>query len=294
MKAFKTFLNCPPNQKPEGIPNEWPWQVQDCSIEESETLENLGYTVVSDEDYQAYLEANQSALDSWNQNNINQKTAKEIKIFDYLENTVLDKSVPPVRVDFVTGLDIKLHRKSILVKGECIREEFYASVSVNPTTGALTYSNLIVKEETTYTRNSLGFPVSKLSTISYMLRDGTYHPTIKTISKVYSSLEQISEGKTRRGNLVDNLQMPCIGLISIAMTGSQNPSTAVILEGRRFLADYKNEFESFVAASDKAILSCFNDVNNPKYAASSNYSWIDAQTPYGITIRQFLINELTI
>jgi hypothetical protein len=153
---------------------------------------------------------------------------------------------------------------------------------------------MIVKEETVYTRNSLGFPVMKNSTISYALEDGSFHPMTKTIVKVYSALEQIAEGKTRRGNLVDNLQMPCIGLISIAMIGTPNATAAVILEGRRFLAAYKTEFESFVAASDKAILGCLNNPDDPRYISASNYSWIDAMTPYGITIRQYLINELTI
>ena len=219
----------------------------------------------------------------------------KIKIYDFLSNTPLDnKYEPPLRVDFVTGLDIKLHRKSILVKGECIREEFYQNAVVNPTTGTITYSNLIVKEDTTFVRNYLGFPVMKTSVISYALEDNTFHSTTKTITKMYSALEQINEGKTRRGNLVDNLQMPCIGLISIATTGSPNPTPAVIIEGRKFLADYKNEFESFVAASDKTILSCLSDTNHPKYISQTLYPWINAMTPYQVTIRQYLINELTI
>lgn len=221
--------------------------------------------------------------------------SSKIKIYNFISSTpISNKNEPPIRTDFVTGLDIKLHRKSILVKGECVREEFYQTASVNPTTGAVTYSNLIIKEENTFIRNTLGFPVIKTATISYALEDGTFHTITKVTTKVYSSLEQIDEGKTRRGNLVDGLQMPCIGLISIALTGTSNPTTAVILEGRRFLSDYKTEFESFVGASDKTILSCLTDTIHAKYIAVSNYSWIDTMTPYGITIRQFLINELTI
>lgn len=294
MKAFKTFGQCPTNAKPQGIPEEWPWQVQDCTSENQIELEAQGFIVLEDQDYNTYTSSRQSTFNAWNDNQIAQNTAKEIKIFDYLSNTTYNRTIPPFRADFVTGLDVKLHRKSILVKGECVREEFYASVSINPTTGAVTYSNLIVKEETSYTRNPLGFPVSKTSIISYALRDGTFHAQTKTMSKVYSSLEQINEGKTRRGNLVDNLQMPVIGLVSIALTGSPNPTPSVILEGRRFLADYKIEFDNFVGASDKTIVACLNDTNNSKYVTSSNYSWIDAMTPYGITIRQYLIGELTI
>lgn len=293
MKAYKIFSQCPVEKKLTGIPDAWPWQLQSCTEEEREYLENEGFTVVSDEEYQDYVNQHQAAFDQWNEAYVNQNIAKEIKIFDYLTNTVLDKTIPPLRVDFVTGLDIKLHRKSILVKGECIREEFYADVAVSET-GTVSYSNLIVKEETSYLRNPLGFPVSKTSTISYALRDGTFHPVIKTIKKVYSALEQISEGKTRRGNLVDNLQMPCIGLISFVTNGNFNATGAIILEGRKFLADYKNEFEIFVSNSDKTILSCLTNPSHENYVSTENYYWIDKMTPYGITIRQYLINELSI
>lgn len=219
----------------------------------------------------------------------------KIKIYDFLSNRPFScKQTPPVSINFIVGLDIKLHRKSILVKGECIREEFYETASIHPTTGATVYSNLIVKEETTYTRNSLGFPISKVSIISYALEDGTFHPTTKTIFKIYSQLEQIDEGKVRRGNLVDNIQMPCIGLISFAMTGSFNPTPAVILEGRRFMSSYKDEFELFVSSSDKTIISCLTTSTNARYISSANFSWIDAMTPYQVTIRQYLTNELTI
>lgn len=193
-----------------------------------------------------------------------------------------------VNVDFVSGLTVKLHRKSFLVKGECRSEEYYLNFD------GTTYSNLVVKEETVYTRNALGFPIYKDVKLSWMCEDGTIHPKTKEWRKYYSQLEQIKEGKTRRGNLVSNLQMPCIGLISIAMTGTPNPSAAVILEGRRFLGDYSKEFTIFIEDSNKEILNCLIYSDNPKYVSIATYPWIDTMTPYGVTIRQFIINEMTI
>lgn len=211
-----------------------------------------------------------------------------IKIYEFLPSMGTNKSIPPFTTNFVTDLTIKLHRKSILVKGECIREEFYQNYD------GVTYSNLIVKEESTYTRDALGFPMYRTTIISWINADNTVNSNTKTWVKYYSNLEQISEGKVRRGNLVDSLQKPCIGLISIAMIGTPNPTSAVILEGRRFLFDYKKEFDAFVDESNREIVSCFSDSANARYATSTNYSWIDSMTPYGVTIRQFLIGELTI
>jgi hypothetical protein len=212
---------------------------------------------------------------------------KIVKINNFISNPI-DLYEPPVELDYVTGLKVKLHRKSIVVKGEIKAEEFYEDYVNNA------FVNLIVKEETTFTRDALGFPLYKDVLVKWYCEDGTAHATNKIWRSYYNQLEQIKEGKVRRGNLVANLQMPCIGLISIALTGSPTPTTAVILEGRKFLADYSKEFTIYIEDSNKEIISCFSDANNSRYVTQANYPWIDFITPYGISIRQFMINELTI
>jgi len=212
---------------------------------------------------------------------------KKLKISSLMLNSH-DPYEVPLDVDYVSGLKTKLHRKSVLVKGEIRSEEFYESFSNT------VFSNLIVKEVTSFTRDALGFPLYKDVEVTWYCEDGTAHPKKKTWRSYYNQLEQIKEGKVRRGNLVANLQIPCIGLISIAMTGSPSPTSAVILEGRRFLADYSKEFTVYIEDSNKDIISCFSDQSHSRYIQSSSYSWIDSMTPYGVTIRQFMINELTI
>lgn len=63
MKAFKTWGQ--KENRPEGIPTEIPWQELECSPEERIELENKGFTVMSDEQYSAYLASIQSDIDSW-------------------------------------------------------------------------------------------------------------------------------------------------------------------------------------------------------------------------------------
>lgn len=215
-------------------------------------------------------------------------TSKQYKIHAYFDSRKYNKLSPPVDVDFITGLNIKLHRKSILVKGECQAEEYYTDYD------GTTYSNMIVKESHVFTRDAIGFALRRDTTLQWVKNNESLGPVLKTLTKYYSPLERILEGKTRRGNLVDNLQLPVISLISFALTGNPNPTLPIIVHGREFLATYKSEFDNFVGASDKTILSCLNDSNHAKYISSANWSWIDSMTPYGVTIRQYLISELTI
>lgn len=65
MKAYKTWGQAPVDIRPDGIQIEWPWIVQDCTSEQTEELENNGFTVVSDGNYAAYLATYQEAMDSW-------------------------------------------------------------------------------------------------------------------------------------------------------------------------------------------------------------------------------------
>lgn len=213
-----------------------------------------------------------------------------VKIYRFISNIfrIFDKTISPIEIDYVTGLTVKLHRKSILVRGECRSEEFYENYN------GTTYSNLIVKENHSFTRDSLGFAIKRDTVINWYNEDGTINALAKNLPKYYSSVEQIEEGKTRRGNLVNALQIPTIGLISIAMIGSTAATMAVIIEGRRFMADYKLEFDMFISESNKTMLECLNNPAHPKYIAVSNYSWIDFMTPYGVTIRNYIYNEMNI
>ncbi len=55
MKAFKTFNDCPIELRNSQVDLDYPWQVQECTADKAVELQNLGYTVLSDEDYTLYL-----------------------------------------------------------------------------------------------------------------------------------------------------------------------------------------------------------------------------------------------
>jgi len=180
----------------------------------------------------------------------------DVAIHKHISGGNMELSYPPMSVDFVTGINTKLHRKSVLIKGECVSEEYYENYD------GTTYSGLMVKEDSAYARDSLGFPVSKAVTVTWYLNNGDAHPSTKTWTKYYSNLEKIQEGKIRRGNLVSALQMPTIGLISIAMTGTPNPTPEAILEGRKFMADYSKEMTIYIEDSNKDVLGALSDTLN--------------------------------
>lgn len=292
MIAFKTFEQVDENKRPVGIPLSWPSEEVVISSDKVSTYESMGFTVCTEQQYATHKATHQAAFDSWSSGV--DAALKYYKIYDFvLDKKKYNTAQPPIDLDYRSGLIIMLHRKSTVVKGECTKEEYYELCSVDQY-GNLTYSNLVVSEHHVFTRDALGFPVYRSSHLKYYDKNGVASDAFKPWIKYYSGLEKIGEGKIRRANLVDNLQMPTIGLISIALTGSPNPTSQVIIIGRNFLFDYKKEFDAFVDESNKEILSCLQNASNPRYMSASKYPWINSMTPYGITIRQFLTSELTI
>lgn len=56
MKAYKTWGQCPEEKRIAGVPLTHPWQVQSCAQEEVASLQANGFTIVTDEEYQAVLD----------------------------------------------------------------------------------------------------------------------------------------------------------------------------------------------------------------------------------------------
>lgn len=55
MIAFKTLSSCPIEQRPEGMPLEWPWMEQSIpNATMIESLENDGFLVLSESEYEDY------------------------------------------------------------------------------------------------------------------------------------------------------------------------------------------------------------------------------------------------
>jgi hypothetical protein len=277
--AYKTFTET----NTEGL-NGYPSDV--IQIDETSELDYIdaGYNVSFIFEFEAYKESMAEAYGQWVEQY--HPAPKKVVIADLVKHSI-DPLTPPVDIDFIAGLKSKLHRKSTIVKGEIRKEEYYLDYD------GTTYSTIVVKEETSFTRNSLGFPLYKDVVISWALEDGTFHPVTKSWRKFYSQIEQVSEGKYRRGNLIDSLMMPTLGLMSMALNNGV-PSNDVILEGRRFLAEYKIEFSTYIDDSNKDIISCLANPSHPRYASVSDWVWIDFMTPYGVSIRNYLISELTI
>lgn len=119
---------------------------------------------------------------------------------------------------------------------------------------------------------------------TWIREDGTEHETVKISVKEYDALAQIKEGIRRRGNIVDGLQIPVLGMM--IATVQDMSQTDIILLGRDFLKKYQNEFIAFTHESNAAILTAIQNAQD---------EWLDnVVDANGTTIRMYILNELNI
>lgn len=66
MIAFLIFADCPEDQKPAGIPEVWPWQIEKIEEEQRKKYEAAGWMIAVDQEaFDAYLGQHQAEFDAW-------------------------------------------------------------------------------------------------------------------------------------------------------------------------------------------------------------------------------------
>lgn len=183
------------------------------------------------------------------------------------------------------------------VQGELQRVTWYSDSSKN-----LKVLETIIE----YTRDGFGFAASRTTTRSWFDYMGMALPDIKVTNKTYSTLDMIKEGKARRGNIVDGVQIPVFSFLQEAAivdgaTYGLNPQT-VLLVGREFMDRFEVEFAKFIDNS-----SSITDLADPNFnrktvvvefekAATSTDTWLN-YTPAalgGARILDYLVGEFSI
>jgi len=111
----------------------------------------------------------------------------------------------PIYIDFTI---YGLHVKKYYSYGELILTEYYKTLVGN------TYSDLVLKEEDTYTRNEINLAISKVKVITWYKEDDSVGCT-NTIHRVYDTQESITESEIRRSNLVSDAQIYTLSQVGI-------------------------------------------------------------------------------
>jgi hypothetical protein len=214
-------------------------------------------------------------------------SAPKYKLYDLMPNpekfTDEDKSVLPVDIDFKTGLSVNVYKEVVMLHGAPVSKTYYTDATVGEN-GSITYSNPIVKIEYTFDRDSISLAKSCTQRFRWYDTDGNISEGYKDVVDLFSTTEKIAEAEQRRGNIIADLKLKTIGLLMYTEQLSQ-PDAAEL--GRPFLAAYKQDIYNYI---DEANTDFATSVTS---APIDDYHWLDNMTPYGVTIRQLILNAIS-
>ena len=203
----------------------------------------------------------------------------KIKIYDHT-----DQNDDFKEINYKTSLSTKLHPKRTFIKGELQKVEWYSEYD------GITYVDKVLECTIVYARDILGFAVSRTTTRTWFHVDDTPCEDTKVTIKYYTdSLESMSEGKRRRGNLISILMYDVMGLMIQTMIPGDETDPAVVVQiGRDFLKDNQEEITAFVQESHTDFKTTMLTIPD---------TWLDytpAALGGSVSIRAYIINELTV
>lgn len=143
------------------------------------------------------------------------------------------------------------------------------------------YVNLIVKEDVVYNRDENGYIDTRDKTITRINEDETEDQDIKQTKKKYSPSESVKAGERKRANMLSDAKIATIGLI--AQTTPCDITTAETM-GMPFIVSVDTEMSLYEKWVKQPLLdSITNDTTHTRLDNDIG----------GITIRQYLLSELT-
>ncbi len=126
-----------------------------------------------------------------------------------------------------------LHKKRTIVKGELILVEYFRDFDDI----AQVYSDLVVKETRSYVRNQIGLALSRDMEITWYLKNGEIG-VIKNTRKFYNSKESMTEGSTRRLNIIEEAKAYVLSVV-----GKAN-AFDLLSALKSFIELYKDEYRA--------------------------------------------------
>lgn len=219
------------------------------------------------------------------------------KIYDLVSQE--SQKLPYHEMNYKTQINSSLFPKRYFLKGELQKVDWFSDEELN---------NLVLVVDISYTRDAMGFALERTTTRKWVLSDGDFADFIKITKKKYTTnaIDRIIEGKRRRQNIVDAVQIPVLSFLIEAASDPENeyglqPSTVLLL-GRDFLDRFNQDFKKFIDNS-----STVTDVNDPNFglkkvvvnlqnAASTTDQWLNfSPVALGeVTILEYLTNEFSI
>lgn len=205
-------------------------------------------------------------------------SSDEYKIYRYLDRDNFDTTVPPLRLNFKTGLDSKLFMIESEARGRVTEKNWYAAWQ-HDELGNVIGSDLIIKEDFVHHDDDDGLLLYIDHSISWYREDGTKGES-KNMQIPFNRLQARQEGRRRRQRVADTLSMKVIHLYALHGGVSSEDSILAVSQWGQSIMDNLKSYVEFASSDLKTSIELSLD---PMLLVSIG----DDQT-----IKSFILSEL--
>lgn len=252
---------------------------------------------------------------------IEQYSEVPFKLYSLLHNdritrSSLDKKYEaPFDIDFKTQLSKKLHKKSYPKdKGKPTTIEYFESKDLvvdsngDPILNSMgqpqyEYSNIIARIDFNFLYDDFGFILKKEAILKWYREDDSLSNEYKDIGRVFDPESdhelRVKESKIRRESIINSLRLPVLSFLKEIYPSKT--SLELLTMGRNFLNKFNNETRDYIEQG-----LTVSDTSSPDYGKTvlwvsvrdhsdiEDDEWLDTDVGGGVTVRQYILDEINI
>lgn len=283
--AFKTWAQAASN--PEGQPSAWPSLTQQINDDQQETFEGFGWTVVTLEEYRAYLATHQADFDNWFNNRLSSENGVRLKVLDLVDQRFSD--LPPSKVDFRRHLrqDLNLSKTVTMAKnGRPAKAEYFLD------------GDKIAEIVFEFESDAYNFMTRRRELLGYVSRDGVIREHWPIYDQKFDprneshARERIRERKLARQEIMDSMKSKVETFLAMTYM-AQGKTYAEVLEiSGNFWTLYASIISSWEnSGTPKFRETIENDTETPFMEFEMPAAYLGTEAP--MTIRAYIVDRVT-
>lgn len=280
--AFKTHAANP--KKISLVLDKMPWQVETISDEVSESYRNTGWSVMTQQDYDAYILSCQSEQDAYDQEQKN----KNLKIIKLVQSEF--KHYHPSKIDFTMHLitNTLLEKKVTMAANgrPSVAKYYYPDSSLE--------DNLMCEIKFEFIDNSSKFMVERKEWLGYYNGDNTVpeyyliHHRKYNFNVVKEAAESLQERVDARSNIIQEVKIVVHnGILMDYITKGKSVAEANLLaiqDGGAFFNQYRTQISNFIEVADPSLKNIV--------LSDTSHNFLNLYVAPNVTARQYFYGRL--
>lgn len=276
--AFKTYAQCPLEQRPASIPLEWPWVSVNIPDTAQADFKNNGFTVLSRDNFFNYKAERQFAYHSWANSYDISKEGQVLRVIQFVDEKY--KNFHPSKIDF------RLH----LQQGIYLQKNVTYLPNGRPQLATYYYNKVLIAEiEFEFQINAFNFMTRRIERLAYYKANDTKSEQWVITDNIYNDAnpyhlrEMMKERSESRALIIEEIKAFLNGVLAAHYIPLGYTYGQLLEMVGTFWNTYSNLIDAWIS------------VGSPQFQAAlfidNTLEFLSIEVTEGVTVKQYVIDK---